>query len=47
MVAKESRYLIIYIYVYIHNSELMQRSELMAKCRHNNKFLLSNYKSND
>ena len=26
---------------------LIKRSELMAKCRHNNKFLLSNYKSND
>ena len=26
---------------------LKKRSELMTKCRHNNKFLLSNYKSND
>ena len=26
---------------------LNKRSELMTKCRHNNKFLLSNYKSND
>ena len=26
---------------------LNKRSELMAKCRHNSEFLLSNYKSND
>ena len=32
-----------------HNpAELLnKRSELMAKCRHENKFLLSNYKGND
>ena len=26
---------------------LNKRSELVSKCRHGNKFLLSNYKSND
>ena len=36
------------IATYENPEELLnKRSELMAKCRHNNKFLLSNYKSND
>ena len=33
---------------YLHPNELLnKRSELTSKCRHVNKFLLSNYKSND
>ena len=36
------------IATYENPEELLnKRSELMAKCRHDNKFLLSNYKSND
>ena len=36
------------IVTYENPEELLnKRSELMAKCRHNNRFLLSNYKSND
>ena len=36
------------IATYENPEELLnKRSELMAKCRHGNKFLLSNYKSND
>ena len=36
------------IMFYPDKSELLnKRSELIAKCRHSNKFLLANYKSND
>ena len=35
------------IATYEDPEELLKRSEIMAKCHHDNKFLLSNYKSNN
>ena len=36
------------ILTYLNQGELLnKRSERVSKCRHNNKYLLSNYKAND
>ena len=34
-------------YIHIYNELSNKRSEMISKCRHENKFLLANYKSKD